>query len=274
MKFAFLGYSLEQNWGAMSKSDQDAMLEDCFTYDSKLMKDGYLIDDGAALQPSRKAKTLRWRNGAVVVTDGPFTETKEQLGGIGVLEARDMAHAVELMTKHPGLHYGATFEIRPIDEESLQRKTEAVAAISAGAPSVNPQATKFASLGYVDEADWASKSQGDFDAMMKQCIAFDEARVKSGQWLASIGLQSARSAKTLRARAGQVIVTDGPFAETKEFLGGVVVLALEEVNHAVALLSKHPALPFGVAIEIRPIDEEVSRRWEAKHGRGKSDQLR
>src|SRR5262249_48727178 len=159
MRFAFLGYSLEQNWSAMSKSQQDAMLEDCFTYDNKLLKDGHLISDGAALLPSRKAKTLRWQNGAVLVTDGPFAETKEQLGGIGVLEARDMAHAVELMTKHPGFHYGATFEIRPIDEESLKRKTEAVAVISAGAPSVNAQATKFASLGFVNEADWASKSQ-------------------------------------------------------------------------------------------------------------------
>src|SRR5262249_15307725 len=92
--------------------------EDCFTDESKLLNDRHWIDDGAALRPSPTAKTLRWQKGAVVVTDGPFTETKEQLGGIGVLEARDMNHAVELMSKHPGLHYGATFEIRPIDEES------------------------------------------------------------------------------------------------------------------------------------------------------------
>src|SRR5262249_19914825 len=122
MKFAFLGYSLEQNWGAKSKSEQDAMLEDCFTYDNKLLNDGHLINDGATLQPPRTAKTLRWKNGAVVVTDVPFTETKEQLGGIGVLEARDMVHAVELIAKHPGLRYGATFEIRPIDDESLKRQ--------------------------------------------------------------------------------------------------------------------------------------------------------
>jgi len=267
MKFAFLGYHLEQNWDAMSNREQEAMLEDCFTYDSKLLRDGHLSDDGAALRPSPTAKTLRWHKGTVIVTDGPFAETKEQLGGIGILEARDMGHAIELMSSHPGLHYGATFEIRPIDEQSLQRKTEAIAAIGAGAPSVNPQATKFASLGYVNEADWASKSQDDFDGMMKQCIAFDEARVKSGQWLASIGLRSARTARTLRAKAGKVIVTDGPFAETKEFLGGIVVLALEDLNHAVALLSRHPALPFGVTIEIRPIDEEISRRWEANPGR-------
>lgn len=100
--------------------------------------------------------------------------------------------------------------------------------------------------------------------MMKQCIAFDEARIKRGQWLSGIALQSVRSAKTVRANGGQVIVTDGPFAETKEYLGGIVVLALPDLNEAVTLLSKHPALPFGVVMEIRPMDEAIARRWEAK----------
>lgn len=264
MKFAFLGYHLEQNWCAMSKSEQDAMVDDCFTYDSKLVKDGHMLDDGAALQPIGTAKTLRWRNGAVAVTDGPFAETKEQLGGVGALEARDMAHAVELLAKHPGLHYGSTFEIRPIDEESLKRKAESLAAIRSSTPAVDPRAPRFASMGFVNEAAWASKSQSDFDTVMKQCIAFDEARIKNGQWLNGIALQGARTAKTLRAKAGKVIVTDGPFAETKEYLGGVVVLAFKDLNEAIATLSKHPALPFGVAMEIRPIHVEISRLWEAK----------
>ena len=160
MKFAFLGYHLEQNWSAMSKREQDAMIEDCFTYDSKLVKDGHMLDDGAALQPSRTAIILRWRNGAVVVTDGPFAETKEQLGGVGVLEARDMAHAVELLAKHPGLHYGSTFEIRPIDEESLKRQAASIAALGKSAPAIDPQATKLAGLGYIDESGGASKSKG------------------------------------------------------------------------------------------------------------------
>src|SRR5262245_51278407 len=212
MKFAFLGYHFEQNWGAMSKSEQDAMIDECFTYDNKLVKDGHMTDDVAALQPVRTAKTLRWRNGAVVVTDGPFAETKEQLGGIGVLEADDMMHAVELLSKHPGLHYGATFEIRPIDEESLKRKAESLAAIRNSAPRVDPRAQKFVCMGYINETDWQSKSQSDFDTMMNQCIAFDEARIKNGQWLNGIALQSARTAKTLRVKAGKVTVTDGPFA--------------------------------------------------------------
>jgi hypothetical protein len=267
MKFAFLGYSLEQNWNAMSKREQDAMIEDCFTYDRKLLKDGHLIDAGGALQPSRTAKTLRWQNGAAVVTDGPFAETKEHLGGIGILEARDMDDAVVLLSRHPGLRYGATFEIRPVDEASLHRQANFLAKWRGSAPAADARALKFACLGYIDENGWGSISEEERNAFLEDCIAFDEARVKNGQWLSGIGLQHARTARTLRARSGQVIVTDGPFAETKEYLGGVVVLALKDWNEAVACLAKHPALAFGVALEIRPIDREIEKYWEAKKSR-------
>jgi hypothetical protein len=263
MKFAFLGYSLEQTWAAMSRSEQDAMVKDCFAYDRKLLKDGHLIDGGAALQPSGTAKVLRWKNGAVLITDGPFTETKEQLGGIGVLEASDMGQAVELMSTHPGLRYGATFEIRPIDEESLKRQAAFLEKWRDSVPARDAKGVRFASLGYINEQGSGFASISDFEAMMKQCLAFDEERVKSGQWLKGIGLQGTRTARTLRAKAGKVVVTDGPFAETREWLGGVVVLELKDLDQAVELLSNHPALPFGVGIEIRPINEEIARRWQS-----------
>jgi hypothetical protein len=60
--------------------------------------------------------TLYWKNGKVATTDGPYAETKEQLGGIGVLEARDMNHAVQLMSQHPSLKYGNIWEIRPVGD--------------------------------------------------------------------------------------------------------------------------------------------------------------
>ena len=66
--------------------------------------------------PPRNATTLRFHNGKVMITDGPYAETKEQLGGILLLEAKDLNHAIQLMSKHPGVHIGA-FEVRPIDEE-------------------------------------------------------------------------------------------------------------------------------------------------------------
>jgi YCII-related domain len=82
--------------------------------------------------------------------------------------------------------------------------------------------------------------------------------------LSGIGLQSVQAAKTLRVQAGNVIVTDGPFAETKKHLRGIVVLAFKDLNDAITSLSNHPALPFGVVIEIRPIHVEATKPWETQ----------
>lgn len=262
MKFALLGYHLEQDWTALSKGEQDARVHECFAYDDRLAKDGYFVDEGIALQATATAKALRWRNGSVIVTDGPFAETKEQLGGIGPLEATDMAHAVEVLSQHPALHYGSTFEIRPIDEESLQKQAAALARLRPRSPAADPQAVRFASLGYIDPNGFGSMSESERAAMMQSVIAFDEERVKNGQFQSGIGLKNASTAKTLRGKAGKVVVTDGPFAETKEQLGGVVVLTFKSLDDGVALLSHHPALRFGLGIEIRPVEETMSRRWQ------------
>jgi hypothetical protein len=115
MKFLCLGYMDEQKWDAMSKREQDAMMQECFAYDDVLRRNGHFVG-GEALQSARTAKTLQWKGGKVLVTDGPFAETKELLGGLLVLEAKDMNHAVELMSKHPGVRLGGPFEIRPVEE--------------------------------------------------------------------------------------------------------------------------------------------------------------
>ncbi len=91
-------------------------MDECFAYDDELRKNGHSVG-GEALQSARNATTLRWRKGKVSITDGPFAETKEQLGGIFVLEARDLNHAIQLMSKHPGVKAGP-FEIRPAEDLS------------------------------------------------------------------------------------------------------------------------------------------------------------
>lgn len=111
MKFICLGNLNEKQWAEFSADEQLALVDECFAYDDVLRKNGHFIG-GEGLQPATLAKTLRWRKGGVEVTDGPFAETKEILGGILILEARDMQHAVQLMSKHPGVKMGS-FEIRP-----------------------------------------------------------------------------------------------------------------------------------------------------------------
>jgi hypothetical protein len=116
MKYLCFGYYDEKKWETISESEQNAFMDECFAYDDVLRKDGHFVG-GDALQSARNAATLRWKNGKVSVTDGPYAETKEQLGGILVLEARDLNHAIQLISNHPGLK-GGPFEIRPVEDLS------------------------------------------------------------------------------------------------------------------------------------------------------------
>lgn len=116
MKFICLGFYDETAWAGMSESERKSYVDNCFAYDDELRRDGHFMG-GEALQPPASAATVRYRNGAALVTDGPYAETKEQLGGILILEARDLNHAIQLMSKHPGIRAGNCFEIRPADEE-------------------------------------------------------------------------------------------------------------------------------------------------------------
>jgi hypothetical protein len=124
MKYICLGYFQPQKFESMSESERDAMCDECFTYDDELRRNGHW-SGGEALQPANTAMTVYWKNGKVAVTDGPYAETKEQLGGILVLEARDLNHAIQLMSQHPGVKYGSLFEIRPAaDLNEMIQKSE------------------------------------------------------------------------------------------------------------------------------------------------------
>ena len=116
MKFVCLGYIEPGKFENMSETDRNTMVDECLGYDEVLRTNGHFAG-GEGLQGPETAATLRWKNGKVAVTDGPYAETKEQIGGILILEARDLQHAIELMSKHPGVKAGP-FEIRPAADMS------------------------------------------------------------------------------------------------------------------------------------------------------------
>ena len=120
MKYICLGYIEPRKFEDMSESERNTMLDECFTYDDDLRKNGHFAA-GEALQPANTATTLYWKNGKIAVVDGPYAETKEQLGGILVLEARDLNHAIQIMSQHPGVKCGP-FEIRPAADLSEMMK--------------------------------------------------------------------------------------------------------------------------------------------------------
>src|SRR4029453_12090386 len=111
MKFVCLGYAEPDKFEEMSERERNAFVDGCLTYDDELRKKGHFAG-GEALQPASTARTLRFRDGKVLVTDGPYAETKEQIGGILILEADHLDDAVRLMSRHPGVTAGP-FEIRP-----------------------------------------------------------------------------------------------------------------------------------------------------------------
>jgi len=129
VKYICLGYMEAHKFETMSESERNAFVDACFAYDDVLRKNGHFVG-GEGLQSARNAVTLRAQGGKVLVTDGPYAETKEQLGGILILEARDLNHAIQLMSKHPGVR-GGPFEIRPAADltqlirDSEQRRAKA-----------------------------------------------------------------------------------------------------------------------------------------------------
>ena len=128
MKYLCLGYHEERAWRSMSEADRAELLADTATYDETLRGGGHVVD-ARMLGESPQSTTLRFRNGKVLVTDGPFAETKEFLGGFIVLEANDLTHAIDLMSRVPCMRVGGRVEIWPIDETAAGGSAAAAGAV-------------------------------------------------------------------------------------------------------------------------------------------------
>jgi len=114
MKYVCLVYVEETKLDALSKSELEACVDESLDYDEVLRRSGhYIVSD--ALQSVQTATTVRVRSGKVVTTDGPFAETKEQLGGFFLIEARDLNDAIQVASKIPPARLGS-IEVRPILE--------------------------------------------------------------------------------------------------------------------------------------------------------------
>ena len=114
MRYLCLIYEDEKNWGKMPKEQADAMMGEYFAFTEGIKKSGHYVG-GEALQPTQSASTVRVRNGKVSTTDGPFAETKEQLGGYYLINAKDLNDAIQVASKIPSSRLGS-IEVRPIME--------------------------------------------------------------------------------------------------------------------------------------------------------------
>jgi hypothetical protein len=114
MKYACLVYLVEKEMHTMSRQEAQACTDESLAYHAALRRRGHLIV-AEALEPIEAATTVRVRNGKLSATDGPFAETKEQLGGLVLIEARDLNDAIQIAAKIPLARRGS-IEVRPVRE--------------------------------------------------------------------------------------------------------------------------------------------------------------
>jgi hypothetical protein len=126
MKYLCLIYENEKNWESMPPAESEAIMNEYFAFTEDIRKTGKYVA-GEALQPTPTATTVRVRNGKVSTTDGPFVETKEQLGGFYLIEAKDLNDAIQVAARIPSARFGG-IEVRPVVDFSAEAPTREEAA--------------------------------------------------------------------------------------------------------------------------------------------------
>jgi len=125
MKYMLMCCMEEKQLYAMSKREFDALMEETASYCEALQKSGHLLA-AESLESVEKAVTVRGPSGKVSVTDGPFAETKEQIGGFFLINARDLNEAIQLASKFPSVRLGS-MEVRPVMEQHCSSQAPIVA---------------------------------------------------------------------------------------------------------------------------------------------------
>ena len=120
MKYLCLIYDDEAKVKGMSKDEGEQFMGEYFAFTEGIRKSGHYVA-GEALQPVQSATTVRIRNGRVSTTDGPFAETKEQLGGFYLIDARDLNDAIQVASRIPSAKIGS-IEVRPVVDFSKQQQ--------------------------------------------------------------------------------------------------------------------------------------------------------
>ncbi len=189
--------------------------------------------DGMRLRPPADASTVRVRKGEVLVSDGPFAETKEGIAGFDLIECADLDQAVACAAKHPMARFGR-IEVRPFTEQGL---------VTGPIPHDGPRALFFQLLCTDSGAEPYQPAQDNVQTWIDEMVS-------RGILVQGYVLRSKQDATLVRVRNDKVLVTDGPFAETKEGIQGFGILACRDLAEAIEVSSRHPAARFG-CIEVR-----------------------
>jgi hypothetical protein len=233
----------ESRYADRSDDERVAALQRWSDYSRELADAGAYVS-GEGLQTSANATTLRKQGGERILTDGPFIETKEQVGGFYVIECKDVDDAIDWAAKMPSAE-GGICEVRPVMD---------YAAVGSEVPEwrADARAKKYVVLLWGDESEWESWGPEELQEQMTRWEDYDRDAKAAGVLLGGEGLEPTKAAKTLRVRNGERFVTDGPFAETKEQLGGFYLLDCKDLDEAIDWAARVP-VPDDEPIEIRPV---------------------
>jgi hypothetical protein len=248
MKYMLLVYLKE---GCMTEEERSACMDKGLAICDELAARGQFVD-ASPLEPVATALTVRVRDGQALVTDGPFAETTEQLGGYFVLDLPDLDAAIAVAA---GLTPAAkgTIEIRPL---CTPEGVPAGLPVSAAAGKTG---TPFMMLCYHNEAVWEAAGPDAHSSAIAEATALCRRLNESGALLSASPLHPPATATCVRVRDGQRIITDGPFAETHEVLGGYYLILAGSPDDAARVAAQQPGARFG-SVEVRPVFDLSSIR--------------
>lgn len=242
MKYMLLMYGDEKLW---NDADRRECMLDSMRICDELAKQGKLVAV-SPLHPVATASTIRVREGKTLVTDGPFAETTEQLGGFFLLELENLDEAIAIAGRMPPTGRGTT-EIRPVLHlDGLPPSRTLRSAFN------QPNVTPFMFLCYDNEAAWAEAGPEALKAAMAEAAGLCRELDRQGRYISASPLHPVSTATCVRVRNGKRHITDGPFAETNEVLGGFYVIVAESKEAAVRIAARHSGAPRG-AVEVREL---------------------
>lgn len=239
MKYMLLIYGAE---GAWSEDERRACMVESLGICDEFAAQGKFLG-ASPLQSVTSAATVRVRDGQALITDGPFAETAEQLGGYYVLDLADLDEAIAVAARLPPAATG-TVEIRPL------------AALD-GLPPERPLPTggplePFLLLCYDDEAGWETAGPVALAEARAEAAGLARRLSDEGRYVSASPLHPSATATCVRVRGGRRLITDGPFAETREALGGYYLVLAEGRDAALRVAAQHPGARAG-AVEVRPL---------------------
>jgi hypothetical protein len=252
MKYMLLIYGAEDSW---TEDERKACMIESLGICSELAAQGKFLDT-SPLQSVTTAASVRVRDGRALVTDGPFAETTEQLGGYYVLDLADLDEAIAVAARLPPAAKG-TVEIRPlVDLDGLPPARPLPTSKDDGSR------TPFLLLCYDDEAAWEAAGPQALAEAQAEAASLARRLSDEGRYLSASPLRPAATATCVRVRGSRRLITDGPFPETHEALGGYYLILAEDRDTAIRIAAQHPGARVGT-VEVRPLFDLSGLRKES-----------